>query len=500
MLRTLAPVSTPDFLLSHKARLTSRLEEIEIWGETRTNWQSTQTGQGHPEIAFHRGNGTSGGERPRSRYASISESSLEHVRHLLSWCYENEALDSARAATENVRTASGHSPLLPVTAVVKVRQYDHRVALVEGELTYSLPQDSGVELALERVQESSIIFMEFVAEDAAATSEALAHHPAFIDLIRTPSEIEAATRIARPRGALWVARAIVDAGPKNEKVIREHWLKDAESEGDFEQRGYATKWLNYYLGSDWLARPLGSPPLETDRPATEPTASAPGAQEFATPEAERVSERKAATDCLEQLPQQWDGLVLAQYYYSAFELLQFKLAAILVLTTGQNIDHDVEDVREALDATVGEFLILQVEYDETEKHLPREQLTVLRRTLGDWNFERNVLGPTRRHIEACKDRLAELHERGTERAAKFTDFILLALVFFTIFDVTLSFAEYGRSLSSDPALSTFDQGSWWDAADWIATRSTVRVLLASLLVTAGLLLVWFGVRRRSRQL
>jgi len=129
----------------------------------------------------------------------------------------------------------------------------------------------------------------------------------------------------------------------------------------------------------------------------------------------------------------WDGMLIAQYYYAAFEELQVRISGVLarVLIDGDSDrrtaipELNLDESRKQLNAVIRLAHLLDIEYEENRKYLARRVLAKVDRIFANWRFQTDVRTPLNRRLEAAKERITRLQERRRERAQVRTDMIFV---------------------------------------------------------------------------
>jgi len=535
-LKLLAPVSTPDFALRAPMIQQRPGAYGRAWAEATRDARETPPDLAPDalpasvtELRFVHDPACC--DPPGSRYQSIERHSLARPLHAVELELSprgsaaghvvEEAFRRARSALDE-ETDARSLPLIEslasalrhraeegeLTALVRV--FDHGVSLLEIDLP--LPEElqaappDRIPDALDHLQRASIFFVETLANVVAGTivpalTRWLGDERAIGELFLEPSARERHDidlEETRATAALWVTRAIIvephdpiasPDEPERRARIFSHWLKDVPPPGkkESEASGGASiartdarvdtapdavsiRWLNYLFAEASYEHPYPAAGWTRDRAGV--------AQPFCP---------------------SWDAMLIAQYYYAAFDLLQSLASRILAIAVSRDVNRGVDEIKRLLDTAIRNSNMLSVEFHENAKYYARRVAERVDDILDDWAFHERLLRQTKDRIEDCGQRLAELHSRGIERSGFYTDIILVAITIAAIFEMLLFLADYGRTMSSDAELATYDQ-STWNIADWIASRSTDSVLLAAAVLTLGLIALYVLFRRLGSRL
>ena len=379
--------------------------------------------------------------------------------------------------------------------IALVRVYDHRVSTLQldldpGPFTSTVDTDD-LPQVLDALQSGAILFAEKLVDlcydeilvpmfDWLRNGTEIGRR--FIDNEPSAKELAAFLEdMARQRcRTLWVTRALIleekdklapnsDHARNFRQTLIGHWLKDvpeedrkaarAEEQADNESMEL-TRWLNHLFA-------------EKSYPAEYPergwSLGRDGSSRAFSPT--------------------WDAMEIAQYYYSAFDLVQTSVSHILAVSLSRTGERKVNEMQALLELAIRDVQMLKVEYYENQKYYSRQVEKKLIAILKYWGFEKLLAKQTEQRVAACIERLTELNARAAERAAILTDLVLLAIGATSVFGVGLALAQYGRAQTLDPALVPYE-GASFNVVQWIAERSTDAILLASLGMSLALIVIY----------
>lgn len=451
-------------------------------------------------------------EAAGSRYRSIDRHSLSRPLHLLELTvrlpasYLRSLLDSARCgswleaepslsetADQLVHAMTGSDT--PQDRCALVRIYDHGIAQLELDLpvpatileaaTSQPPDPDQPGRLLETLQQLGIDLAEHLIDEchdhivAPLASWLHRQEPLCTKYLSHDTSSEKAN--PQPR-TLWVTRSLVFGTPPGQpgsdtarQAVARHWLKDVHDAHATVQRCLddpstaSTSWLNYLFGESSYPSPYPPHGWHNVGGRALPFTSA------------------------------WDALLIAQYYYAAFDLLQSHIARILAIAVAGEGRHKVADIKNLLDRALRDANMLKLEFDENRKYYARQTGDRVTAILEAWNFDSGLRRQVDARLDDCSSRLEELHARSLEHSAIYTDLILLAIGVTAVFEVLLYLAEYGRTMASDADLAVYDRTSNWNIATWIGASSTDAVLLAGAVFSVGLVCLYAYFRiSRSR--
>lgn len=389
--------------------------------------------------------------------------------------------------------------------IALLRVYDHRIGILQLDFDLgpfaSTVDPKDLPQVLDGLQKGAILFAEKLVD--------LYHDEILVHLFDWIRKIEVVRRfiddetsakeLAASLGAmvrqrcrtLWVTRSLIleekdklaptsDQARNFRRALIGHWLKDVpddsqkapraeeedgpktprpEEQADSETME-STRWLNYLFAEKSYPGPYPEQGWSTDHLGS--------ALSFSPT---------------------WDAMETAQYYYSAFDLVQTSVSHILAVSISRTGERRVNEMQSLLDLAIRDVQMLTVEFYENQKYYSRQVEDKLAEILKYWGFEDLLTKQTTQRVAACVDRLTELNARTAERSAILTDLVLLAIGVTSVFGVGLALAQYGRAQTLNPALIPYE-GATFNVAQWIAERSTDGILLASACTSLALIFLY----------
>lgn len=148
-------------------------------------------------------------------------------------------------------------------------------------------------------------------------------------------------------------------------------------------------------------------------------------------------------------------MVLAQYYYVAQENCNNALRGAIEQAYNNSRHRNTDKL---LANTRTASRLNQIAFYEYIKFLTRPNRVLLEDILNGWKFEQLVEN-SERMIEICNARLQEEDNKRREKSTVMTDFLLVALSFFTVFELSLYLTEFSREMMSRPTLDYNDSKS-----------------------------------------
>jgi hypothetical protein len=216
----------------------------------------------------------------------------------------------------------------------------------------------------------------------------------------------------------WVARTMLlnDEQLKNEKIqsLLTHWLMETSRPSDAadiiaRRKNESLTWLNYAVIN---AKPVGHDPKILI-------------------------------------------MVLAQYYYVSQENSNCALRGAIEAAYAQV---QKQKSVKMLASTRTACRLNQISYYENIKFLSKPNRALLEDILNGWQYNQLVEN-SERMVEICNARLQEDDNKKRERSTVMTDFLLVTLSFFTVFELSLYLTEFSREMMSRPALDYNDSKS-----------------------------------------
>lgn len=148
-------------------------------------------------------------------------------------------------------------------------------------------------------------------------------------------------------------------------------------------------------------------------------------------------------------------MVLCQYYYVSQEHCNTELMNSIETTYAHT---NKVTVGESLARTRTACRLNQISFYENIKYMSRPNRALLESILEGWQFYQLVEN-SERMIEVCDVRLQEKDNAKRERSSTMTDFLLVALSFFAVFELSLYLTEFSREMMSRPTLHYNDNKS-----------------------------------------
>lgn len=186
-----------------------------------------------------------------------------------------------------------------------------------------------------------------------------------------------------------------------------------------------------------------------------------------------------------------DAMVLAQYYYAAQEYCNQGLSHAIDNAYNQS---RISDAQKQLSESRVTCRLHQIDYYEHIKYITRSKRLLLESILECWDYD-NLKDNGQRMIDVCSSRIEEVENKQRERSSVMTDLLLVALSFFTVFELSLYLMELSREMVSRPALSYTDEDSSF-FLEWIAKIDTDIMFGTGFMLTMVLVFVYKFMKSR----
>jgi hypothetical protein len=147
-----------------------------------------------------------------------------------------------------------------------------------------------------------------------------------------------------------------------------------------------------------------------------------------------------------------DAMVLAQYYYAAQENCNKMLKQAIDAAYNENKKNEAQAKLSRSRVT---SRLHQVDFHDHLNYLTPSKRTILEEILDGWNYDQ-LTANGQRMIEICTSKIDETENIKRERSSLLTDLLLVALSFFTVFELSLYLTELSREMMSRPTLDFND--------------------------------------------
>lgn len=393
-----------------------------------------------------------------NRYAVISADSLSRPLEAFHLALDPadvpDALSSCGVDVDNIRA-------------IEASIFDHGIMMVSCEL-----QISSLDADLSTIPKSLDTWQDLGVELCGKLSSEI-HASIVVPLIEALRGNDRGARILapeRPPGTeaglghpLWVTRSLfVERSHEHAFAIITHWLKDVKDEESLLARterllspggdDHVMKWLNYLFVTDEI--------------------------------------RTDFDDAL-------GALQFAQYFYSALDCLDHRLAQVLAQAVSPDPGVPLAVLRDELQECSRRAQFVFMQMSDVAKYLTRAVKTEYTEILDFWEFEDVVVEAVRHKIAVCERRLDELTGQRTARATFFTDMILLAIGVTSILSTVLAFTDFGRSMATDPGMASYDTDRH-RVVGWVSAQPVDTLLMCSGAISAVLILLYVHFRRSQR--
>ncbi|MBQ0797044.1 hypothetical protein [Zhongshania sp.] len=186
-----------------------------------------------------------------------------------------------------------------------------------------------------------------------------------------------------------------------------------------------------------------------------------------------------------------DCMILAQYYYAAQDRCNKLLKQAIDCAYNNSNSRDAQKL---LSRSRVNTRLHQVDFHHHLNYLTRKKRLMLESILASWNYQQ-LTENGRRMIEICSSKINETESEKRERGSLLTDLILVALSFFTVFELSLYLTELSREMMSRPTLDFNDENPSF-MLKLIAEIDTDVMFSSGFLMTLCLVFVYRHIKSR----
>lgn len=491
VLHIMAPFRT-HFKLYDESVIYNPDEYSQFWDKAKEEIQKKD--YGFKNIYFtHTSSGTT---KTKSRFRTVDQNSLVktiEIIHLTATPDDNEIKQTFEQVKNQVLENQQYIDSVKLIAEsVVVKLFNNSVGILELDvnITNVLDDEQEVESNLDLLQEFAVSLGERLAQQLYKTKIetflrallSLPNSSQFIIHSLFEYKNAKANKILVPESTTgnynivvnWVTRSLLfeTEDKKNITRIIQHWLKDS---GDGEMIADATKhsdkcayrWLNYLFREKAYSRSL----------------TADGAIDYTQPFAD-----------------EWDAMIISQYYYCAFEalndLLDITLAtAFLSYKRKDNKHkHKLKDINRKLEREIIDSHELLIEYQKNFAYYKRNVGQYIKEILTGWDFENAILSQVTNKIELCEQRMEILHQKATEKSSLYTDLLLLSIAVISVIAFMFQVIEYGRTISHNADLALYESNTV-NLVNVLSERPTDFAITLSLGLMIIIFIVYYIFRR-----
>ena len=186
-----------------------------------------------------------------------------------------------------------------------------------------------------------------------------------------------------------------------------------------------------------------------------------------------------------------EAMCLAQYFYAVQHACNSNLYMAISDTYLESNTHVAEDILAGVRATTRMHIS---DYHENCQYLQREKKALLERILAGWDYD-EMIQNSERLIEICSSKIKDIHASRSEKSSFYTDLILVAIGFISLFDLAITISEYSRTYTSNAALGYRDEqpSSFLSS---VANMETDLLLSSSVFTIILLFVVYYVAKRR----
>ncbi|GGA80967.1 hypothetical protein GCM10011369_23650 [Neiella marina] len=168
------------------------------------------------------------------------------------------------------------------------------------------------------------------------------------------------------------------------------------------------------------------------------------------------------------------AMVSAQYVYSVQDICNSNLYETISTTY---LEKSVQQAKTAITAIRAITRMHISSFQEARKYLKPEKKILIDEILKGWDFDK-VTANSERLIDICSSRLHDIQSTQEEKSSYYTDLILVAIGFISLFDLAITLSEYSRTYTASATLGYRDSAPS-SFLTMIATLETDHLLLIS---------------------
>ncbi len=186
-----------------------------------------------------------------------------------------------------------------------------------------------------------------------------------------------------------------------------------------------------------------------------------------------------------------ETMCLAHYFYAVQDICNSNLYRVISETHLASATQQAEKVLSGVRSITRLHIAT---FHENGKYLARKKKSLLEQILGGWEFDDQVAN-SERLIEVCSSHLQDIHTKRAEKSSFYTDLILVAIGFISLFSLAITLSEYSRAYTASATLGYRDQTPSW-MLNFIAAQETDSLLFVSFLSIFITFIVYIYVKRR----
>ncbi|MCB1018082.1 MAG: hypothetical protein KDB10_23555, partial [Acidimicrobiales bacterium] len=446
---------------------------------------------------------------PFNRYRTIDEDCLERPLEILRLVVPPALLgvDSRPGDDPPDEVRAGARALLDEAVAVEVSLHDHGIALLDASFD--------LEAAARRLgwalDPARLDHAQQAAVDLAGSIAHQLRRDAIVPLLRALTAADPATRIVgartdhEPSGTdrredgqvMWTARALIadraalEADPEGVGRHLRHWIKDAPQD----DAGVPPALAEISRDLHVIAEAVVGPAVERPPAVRAEDRLVAGEIDHVTRWLNYVYVRGGPGGTA--FVDEWTALRDAQLFYAALDRVDDDLTDVLSRALGAGSDRELGTLRRELEHTSQRALLVEMDRRDVAKYLKRSVLAEMDQILDGWAYDELVKDTVALKVDACRERLDELKALRQERLGVYTDVILFTIGVTAILGTALALVTLVRETASDARLGAYDVGRD-GLSGWFASQPLDAIVVASLLLSVVLLVVYVGFRHRQR--
>lgn len=400
--------------------------------------------------------------KTRSRFRTVDQNSLLRPLELIKLVIQENDVEIEEIFNESKNRISNEDVLSSIELVqesIVVRLFNNSVGILELDVKMNaFFNNDNLQTSLDRLQEFGVSLGEDLAQFIYKTKIeqflrkllSLTNSAKFIVHDLFDYEVAKSNKILVPESSPekyeivvnWVTRTLLYEQEDKESPAEliKHWLKDSGAPELIRSvvehpNECAYRWLNYLF-----------------RESSYIHAKAEG--------------NTNKIDYTVPFCDEWEAMLISQYYYCAFETLNDSLdttlsAAFLNYRTKKFKNRlSLKDLNRKLEREIIDGNEILIEYQNNFAYYKRNVAKYVKEIMEGWDFEDSILNQVNNKIELCEQRMEVLHQKTSERSALYTDLLLLSIAVISVIAFMFQVIEYGRNISHNADLAVYESNSF----------------------------------------
>ena len=430
-----------------------------FWSEAKSNFQNNNFGF-EKIIWSHVLNQN---KKNRSRFRTVDHNSLLRPLELLKFIFQENDAEIKEVFNRSKNKLQNDGILSNVELVpesVVLRLFNNCVGILELDVKLNdfFNNNNNIETSLSYLQEFGVSLGENLAQLIYKTKIeyflkellTIPNSSQFIVYSLFNYEIAKSNKILVPESTNenyeivvnWVTRSLLFEQEDKEcsPEIIKHWLKDSGAPELIKSvlehpNECAYRWLNYLFRESSYKRA-------------------------------KIEEKTENIDYTVPFCDEWEAMLISQYYYCAFEILNDSLdttlsAAFLNYRVKKLKNRlNLKKINRKLEREIIDAHEILIEYQNNFAYYKRSVASYIKEIMDGWDFNNSILNQVKNKIELCEQRMGVLHQKTSERSALYTDLLLLSIAVISVIAFMFQVIEFGRNISHNADLAVYESNSF----------------------------------------